>query len=95
MEGRNQGGVFRFKISLMVRTPIFSQNALSNSIIEVTIDLQSLSYIGSSKTLLARYHKPHAPIVARTNHHIPHTTVLRNQPASKLRRFATVSKLQS
>ena len=79
----------------MACTPRLSRNPLSGSIIEVTIDLQSLSHIGSSKTLLARYHEPHAPIVARTNHHIPHTTVLCDKPASKSRRFATVCELRS
>ena len=54
----------------MARTPRLSWNPLSDSIIEVTINLQSLSRIRSSKTLLARYHKPHTSIVARKNHHI-------------------------
>ena len=37
----------------MKRTPIWSTNPLSDSIIEVTINLQSLSHIGSTRTLLA------------------------------------------
>ena len=42
--------------------------------------------------MIAWYQKPLAPIATRTNHHIPHTTVLCDKPASKLRRFATVCK---
>ena len=88
-------GWFRFKISPMACTPILSQNPLSKSIIVVTIDMQSLSHIGISKMLLAQYHEPHAPIFARTNHHIPHTTVLCDNPASNSRRFTTVWELRS
>ena len=69
-------GWFRFKVSLMARTPKLSQNLQFNSIIEVTIDLQLFSHVGSSKTLIAQYQEPHAPIFAHTNHHFPHITVM-------------------
>ena len=42
-----------------------------------------------------QYHEPHVPITARKNRHIPHTNVLCNKPTPKLRRSATVCKLQS
>ena len=44
--------------------------------------------------MLAWYQKPLAPIATRTNHHIPHTTVLCDKPASKSRRFVTVCELR-
>ena len=78
-------GWFSFMVSLIARRPRWSPNPLPDSIIEGTIDLQLLSHIGSSNTLLARYNEPHTPIFARKNHHIPHTTVLRDKPASKVK----------